>query len=237
MRDYSFSHVQLEYQEYGQGILRGCGIQVQGDELIVGPGMIKYGQFICLMMEEQRIGYQPAEQMQYLKLRIEIDRRSPDYIAYQINLALDLNEKQAENEFELCRFNLRKGAQLRDHYKDFSDMETEYDTVNVLHADWGGLGGKTLAPGITRLFSKEMLASGNIRPEDRSFAYLCLSQPGAVPAPVLNDYIYCKTQEGEMLPEKNLVLYEKMCDILMEAGQDSSGREKKSKERRRILVD
>ena len=187
-------------------------------------------------LEEGQISFGPAEQTQYLKILITIDQRPPDYVLYQMDIVLDLNEPKEENEFELCRFNLRKGAHLR-VYKNFTDMNTEYDTINLIHSSWGGLGGKTLAPGITRLFSKEMLASGNIRPEDRSFAYLCLSQPGAVPAPVLNDYIYCKTQEGEMLPEKNLVLYEKMCDILMEAGQGSSGREKKSKERRRILVD
>lgn len=62
LRDYSFSHIQLEYQEYGQGIIQGCQIQVQGSELAVGPGMIKYGGFICLMMEEQRIEYGPKEQ-------------------------------------------------------------------------------------------------------------------------------------------------------------------------------
>ncbi len=28
LRDYSFSHIQLEYQEYGQGIIQGCGIRV-----------------------------------------------------------------------------------------------------------------------------------------------------------------------------------------------------------------
>lgn len=86
LRDYSFSHVQLEYLEYGQGIIRGCDIKVQGEELVVGPGMIKYGQFICLMMEEQRIHYEPSDQIQYLKIKITVDRRSADYIAYQIDL-------------------------------------------------------------------------------------------------------------------------------------------------------
>lgn len=103
LRDYSFSHVQLEYQEYGQGILQGCQIQVRGSQLAVGPGIIKYGGFICLMMEEQLIEYEPAKQTQYLKLKIDIDRRSPDYILYQIDLFLDLKGKQNDNEFEVCR--------------------------------------------------------------------------------------------------------------------------------------
>lgn len=61
LRDYSFAHVQLEYQEYGQGIIRGCEVVVNGSGLTVKPGIIKYGRFICLMMEEETISYQPDE--------------------------------------------------------------------------------------------------------------------------------------------------------------------------------
>ena len=100
LRDYAFSHIQLEYQEYGQGIIQGCSVQVQGHELVVGPGIIKYGGFICLMMEEQRIEYGLKEQTQYLKLKIETHRNSPDYIAYDIQLLLDLTGKQGDHEFD-----------------------------------------------------------------------------------------------------------------------------------------
>lgn len=237
LRDYSFSHVQLEYQEYGQGILRGCEIQVQGDELAVGPGMIKYGQFICLMMEEQRIGYKPAEQMQYLKLRIEIDRRSPDYILYEIHLILDLKEKQAENEFELCRFNLRKGAQLRDHYKDFSDMETEYDTINILHADWGGLRGGSIAPAITRYFAEIVLENENSLSDDRSFSYLSLSQTGAVPIKVLSDYCSRRTGTSPEDIADSVKLYKSLCIIIDTIRKGKGERSRDKKERHRILVD
>lgn len=145
---------------------------MQGSELAVGPGMIKHGGFICLMMEEQRIEYGPKEETQYLKLKIETNRNSPDYIAYDIQLLLDLKGKQNDNEFELCCFNLRKGAQFRDHYKDFFDMETEYDTINVLHADWGGLGGGSIAPAITRCFAESVLENKNSLSDDRAFPIL-----------------------------------------------------------------
>ena len=194
--------------------------------------MIKYGQFICLMMEEQRIGYKPAEQMQYLKLRIEIDRRSPDYTAYQIKLALE-----AENEFELCRFNLRKGAQLRDHYKDFSDMDTEYDTVNVLHADWGGLGGGSIAPAITRYFAEIVLENENSLSDDRSFSYLSLSQTGAVPIKVLSDYCSRRTGTSPEDMADSVKLYKSLCIIIDTIRMGKEERSRDKKERHRILVD
>ncbi len=105
---FSFSHIQLEYQEYGQGIIQGYQIQVQGNELVVEPGMIKYGGFICLMVEEQRIEYGSVDQTQYLKLKIEVDRRSPDYIAYQIQLLLDLKGKKELKYFAKVNQLVRK---------------------------------------------------------------------------------------------------------------------------------
>jgi len=168
LRDYSFAHIQIEYQEYGQGIIRGCDIRVDGDELAVGPGILKYGRFICLMMEEEKVPYHAADRMQYLKLRIDADSLSPDYIAYRMELASDLDEKKKENEFELCRFHLRSGARLRDHYKDFSDMGTEYDTVNLIHADWADWAEPPCArrlPGVLqRLFSQAKTAGWKIVP-------------------------------------------------------------------------
>lgn len=237
LRDYSFAHMQLEYQEYSQGILQGCGIRVQGDELAVGPGIIKYGQFICLLMEEEHIPYKPAGQTQFVKLKLETDRKSADYIAYRAELSIELDGVQDEREFELCRFNLRSGADLRDQYKDFSDMETEYDTINLLHASWSGLGGASLVPSVTRYFSEIILENENSQPEDRSFAYLCLSQSKAVPPKILAAYIRHRTG-GETNPAMdNLNIYNSMCSIIDNIRQGGERSIKGRKERHRILVD
>lgn len=236
LRDYSFSHAQLDYEEYGEGIIRGCALSIHEKELTVGPGIIKCGRFICLVTEDERIPFAPADQMQFLKFRVETNRSSPDCILYNIELYLDMDEGLGDNEFELCRFHLRHGAQLREDYKDFADMNTEYDTVNLIHSSWGGLGGKSLTPKITRMFSEAILASENVRPEDRSFAYLCLSQPGAIPAAILNDYVYSRLGE-EKCPDGNLGLYESMCEILGEVNLGGGGRTRKRKEKHRIYVD
>ena len=237
LRDYSFSHVQLEYQEYGQGILRGCEIQVQGDELAVGPGMIKYGQFICLMMEEQRIHYEPSDQIQYLKIKITVDRRSADYIAYQIDLLLDQEEEKNENEFELCRFNLRSGARLRDQYKNFADMETEYDTINLIFADWSAQGGKALHPCIIRYFAEVILNSEKSQTEDSCLAYLCVNQTGAISVSVLAGYINKRTEKRFNQNTGNADFYKAICAIVEDMERGGQNGSKGMKERRHILVD
>lgn len=41
IRDYAFAQLQLEYQEYEDGILLSCKLEVQNGEVVVGPGLIK----------------------------------------------------------------------------------------------------------------------------------------------------------------------------------------------------
>ena len=42
---------------------------------------------------------------------------------------LDGQLERGKNEIELCRFRLKAGAELRTEYKDFYDIQTEYDTM------------------------------------------------------------------------------------------------------------
>ena len=237
LRDYSFLHTQIEYQEYGPGILRGCDIRVENGEIIIGPGIIKYGQMICLMKEGGRVAYEPVGQLQYLKIKIEAKDFSPAYRVYEMKLVLDTNGNMEENEFELCRFHLKKGAKLRTQYTCLSDMETEYDTVNPIYASWGGLGGPGLSPVITRYFAERILESDNSSPEDRSFALLCLSQPGAVPMKVLSAYMGQRIGGEIQTGVSNTNMFHAMCTI---ADQLNGGIKKnfvKGKGRHMILVD
>ena len=189
LRDYSFTHIQLEYQAYADGMIKGCDLEVRGNELVVGKGIVKYGGFIYLITEEMSIAYEPTERLEILKMKMETDKRSEDFIAYRVTLFLDEITDKKEDELEVCRFRLRRGSRLRNEYKDFEDMATGYDTVNRIEADWGGLHGKALSPSVTEYFSKLVLKENGSTQEDIQFAYLCLNQQEAVSPQVLKHYI------------------------------------------------
>ena len=237
LRDYSFAHIQLEYQEYDQGILRGYEIKVMENDLVIGPGIFKYGEFVCLQTEEERVPYTPKEQLQYLRIKVEVDSSSQDYIAYKMGYYLTTDEKKEENEFELCRFHLRSGARLRDQYRDFGDMETEYDTVSLIHSEWGGMGGKTLSPTIVKYFARIVLESENSQLEDRSFAYLCLTQPGGIPVHVLASYVNKRSGTQLETVVNNQLIYRSMRSIIEETQKVGEKNGGSRKERHRILVD
>lgn len=234
VRDYAFSHIQLEYQDYGEGILRGCQVSVEQDRLRVGTGIIKTHSFVCLMMEEETIPYGPEDQTQYLKLCVHA-HKTPDYTEYKAELKLDKTEEKKTNEYELCRFFLRPGADLRDHYTSFADMETEYDTVNLIYAGWGGLGGGSMSPAITRSFARAVLEGASGNPEDMTLACLCMSQPGAVPLEPLSACLRRRTGREEPFTD-SLDLYHAMRSIIGGMGGPRKPVEKK-RERRMILVD
>ena len=189
LRDYSFSHVQLEYQEYAEGIICGCGVSVSEKELVVESGIVKCGGFIYLLKEKQTIPYEPADQIQILKLRMEVQEYSHDYICYRADLLLDGDFEKKENEFELCRFNLREGARLRDSYKNFADMQTEYDTINLIYSDYSGLRDQTLSPAITNFFALSVTETRGSAGEDLAFAWMCRNNPKPVAREVIIDYL------------------------------------------------
>ena len=49
---------------------------------------------------------------------------------------------------------------MRYTYTSFADRETEYDTLNTIHAPFCGMGRPTLSPEITAHFAREALAAG-----------------------------------------------------------------------------
>lgn len=79
-------------------------------------------------------------------------------------------------------------------------MGTEYDKVNVIHGSWSGLGGKGIAPSVTRQFAEELLRRERLEAEDYGFACQCLCQRGAMPLKVVETYIQRRT--GEVREDK-----------------------------------
>ncbi|MCM1173841.1 MAG: hypothetical protein NC341_02190 [Blautia sp.] len=194
LRDYSYTALQLQYAGYPDGILSGCRIRTDEHFLYTGPGVIKCRNVLFLIAEEEKIPYFSADYAISLKFRLLEKETMPGYISYRTEFRLDKKLEQEQNELELCRFRLRRGARLRADYKDFFDMQTEYDTVNLANAAWSAVGGNTLSKEITDSFAKQVLACGRAGMEDIQFAYLLLLQSKeAVKYEILTDYIHRKT--------------------------------------------
>ncbi len=188
LRDYSYTALELQYQEYADGVIDGCMFSVEGRELCIGAGRIKCHGFIYLIAQ-QRLPYRATNRMQYLKF-VAMDRQEqPDCIKYAAQIRLEETPSQSDREIELCRFKLREGSALRIEYKDFYDIQTEFDTVNLADAGWSSRGGVTLSKKVTDIYARKVLACDGAEDVDIRFAYLTLQGREAVNREILEDYL------------------------------------------------
>lgn len=238
LRDYSFSHIRLEYQKYSDGVLEGCDLTVGDGYITVGTGVVKHEGFIYLLTEETRVEYEPVEEYRYLKIHFRTDHASYDYIGYGWEIRLDQEEERGDNELELCRFKLKRGSILRSDYSDFYDLETEYDTVNLIHAAWAGIGKESISPAITRMFSVIVMEKEEINPIDFAFACQCLNVTKAVSRDVLDRYLNLRLECGSKKRESNQELFDDMLRVLnIIKGTSRPGRSAGSGRKRQIVVD
>ena len=216
LRDYSYSALQIRYQDYADGILSGCTIRAEGSTLHILPGMIKCAGFIFLITGEERVSYTPAGEYTSLKFRLKKKEDLPDYTRYLTEFVLDESLERRKNEIELCRFKLKEGAALRTEYKDFYDIQTEYDTVNLVNATWSCAGQNTLSKDITDYFAQKVLECEKAEEHDIQFAYFLLQGQEAIDYRILTDYIRRKT--GESVRDARKIstkeAFDKLVDIL-----------------------
>lgn len=189
LRDYSYSALQLQYKSYPDGIILGCGIRIEENTLCITPGIIKCQEFVFLLTDEERVEYASTEEYVSLKFRLVKKEILADYTRYITEFTLDESIDRKQNEIEICRFKLKEGARLRTDYKDFFDIQTEFDTVNLADATWAAAGGNTLSKEITDYFARKVLECEKTEDKDIQFAYFLLQSREAVSFDLLLDYI------------------------------------------------
>ena len=234
IRDYTYAGWQLYYAEYTDGLLKGCDIRAEDGRLVIGKGMLKFHDFIYLMMEEERVDYQPKNRWQMLKAEFSEDETNLDYKAYRVRFFLDEELELGENQLEMCRFYLREGSALRDSYKNFADMSTEYDTVNLICATVAGIGEKTLHPVVVKQFGEELWNMEEKDQFDFGFCSLVWNTQGRVERKVIAAYLSNKMKKAvvdKIMSYDNQMVYEKLENIV-----DNMGKFKKEKVNARVII-
>lgn len=235
LRDYSYESLKIQYQEYSNGILKGLDITVEDEHIVLGRGMVKFGEFIYLVTEPVVVPYEATNEYVSLKGKVNVSNSSPDAIRYGIDFVLDRELERREDEFEVCRFKLRQGAKLRNQYKAFYDIETEYDTVNLAHATWAGVDGETLSPVVIRMFV-ENAEQYDLECADQQFCNLCRISNWLIPRKMLSQYIdsYMGVNSYFESEEKK---YEYLDEILRKLAIGRKGGHNTQKHKNVIIVD
>ena len=189
IRDYPIDALNIQYEGYTNGIIRGLKISVDSSERLIniGRGLVKFNEKIYPINEVQKIGYESSGVWEILKLKFADVLLDKDF------------------EIEVCRFKLKKGFALRDTYKDFEDMKTEYDTINLINADWSGYEKATFSESVLKVFAKEYLKTKEADSTDRNFCYMVLNTREALDIEIIEDYISYKLGKKVKSNDRSLI--------------------------------
>lgn len=136
----------LLYQNCTDGIVSGCTLTTTEDSIVVNPGVIRYEGELYLIREPQLIHYTPTNTTRVLNIVFHDQVQTDSFVTREMELAFTEGASSETRYLELCRFKLQPGARLRYTYTSFADRETEYDTLNTIHAPFCGMGRPTLSP-------------------------------------------------------------------------------------------
>lgn len=236
LADYAFLADQLLHKDYGDGILAGCELTTTEDSIFLREGVLFYEGQMFLIKEPMAVTYHPTNTTMVLKVCFSEEHTDGNFIYREIDLFLTEQTELQKGELELCRFKLQEGAVLRYRYQNFEDRNTEFDTLNTIHAAYSVKGGTTLSPEILREFAEEMLKAEELSELDTLFCLQLLGQEHPVGLPALAAYV--KRRDKKKLKElSNLILYKELARILKEVYSRERTEAGSTKKRWKIMVD
>jgi len=191
LRDYAYEYGQLIHEDYSDGIVSGCALTTTVDTITLNRGVIRYLGNLYLITEPLSLAYYPTDNWTVFKLGFKDEAKKDGYIYREVEIMLTDNLELTNKDMELCRFKLQAGARLRMKYVDFADRNTEFDTLNTIHAPFAANGVSSLSPSITRAFAREAAAYA-MDEIDTAFCLQALNAKGAMNRETILFYIASK---------------------------------------------
>lgn len=218
LRDNPMEIYNLLYRDYSDGILNGFDfiIDQENKKLFLEPGILKFDGKIFWEKDRTEIEFPEQEEQYTVKFKLSCYSEEKKYYKRNGEIIIQTGIGTEPDEFELVRFIMREGAELRDNYEKFEDLNREYNTLNIIYRKYSSknkIG--TLDPVITKFWGLEALECENLGPEDLIFAITCVNS--VIERDIVISYISRK-KRVETREYTNLELYEELNDILLKLG-------------------
>ncbi len=237
MKMYAIDLGTLEYAGYSDGIISGCEVTMIGNLLYVSRGIVMYAGNLYFLPKEMKVVINPGNDWQILRLQIGSMSRDKNFMIGELQLELTSEITSAPNKIEICRFRLQNGAILRNQYRDFQDLNTEFDTINEIYAQWSGYQTQSISSRVLMEFVKEARKKNLQNQIDIMFIQQIMNLNGKT---MNRDAIlfYISSRMGRPYKEmNNMEIYRALCEILRTSGNGIGGHTMHQRMERRIIVD
>lgn len=175
LRNFPRDFVDIEYQDYTDGIITGLVPTVYDKKITFCKGIVKYEGKIYLINEALSVSYADTNNEVMIKLNLLERLEDEDFTTQCIDVKLDFDMSIKKGQLELGRFKLKNGAYLRSDYKGLYDFATEYNTINIIHTQIAAQQESTIAASLLKFFANEVLEAGTDNMMDLNFAFTCLN--------------------------------------------------------------
>lgn len=235
LRDFPRDILEVQYEDFTDGIICGFTPSVDKNTITFSKGITKYNNMVYVVQNPIFVQYNETETDVMIKLNFYDEIQDKDYKTAYVDIEIDDNMKILDNQQELGRFKLKKGAYLRSHYKDFYDFTTEYNTINIVHTLYAAREEKTISSIILKYFAKEVLGLKTQSSIDISFCFLCLNNE-RIEREVILQYLSYKL-EKEVINLSNIEIHRELTKILEQIKRDSNFSNKKKIVKNKIFID
>lgn len=174
LRDFPYELAGLLYETYSDGILFGFDITYQEGQILVSSGAIKYSGDIILIKEEI-LPFSHYEMVVSVKIKFLLKEITEDFEQIGIEFLIDTILETKEDEMEIGRFCLSKGAVLRSQYNGVEDFKTHFNTLDITNVRYAAPDSSTLAPKLLKIFAESLLQTDTENPYDLSFSFQCFN--------------------------------------------------------------
>lgn len=236
LRDFSRNVVDITYANYSEGIISGFDLRVDQENITISQGIVKYQKEIIVLGETIKIPYEADDTKQILKLQFGENVIDADFETRVVKIILEDKPPQPENELELARFRLNKGAYLRLDYQNFEDFLTGHNTLNLVHQPYSSTNGTTLNPAILKYFARELLTYKTEHPHDLAIIYQVLNQNASISQELLTNYLQIRIEKSEPI-QTNEQIHNGLTQILKMAKREMKNPKIKSNNNRKLIVD
>lgn len=237
MKNYAIDLGTLNYAGYEDGIISGCEVTMSGNCLYVNRGVIKFAGNIYFLPQEFKVMINAGNDWQILRVHVGSMSRDKNFLIGELHLELTSEQTAAANKIEICRFRLQNGAMLRNSYRDFGDLNTEFDTINEIYAQWSGYKSKSISPRILQEFAKEARKKNLQNVHDVVFLQQIMALDGKTMSREAIQYYLSQRLNLPYREMTNMEIFRAFNDVLRTSGLRGNGPINGPREMRRIIID
>lgn len=228
---------EMLYLGYSDGVLKGCKITTTQETLTIGKGIIIVKSKPYYIQEDVLLHIQPTNTTQLVVVRASEEEVNLDFVVREVKIMIVAENNLLPGDIELCRFRLQTGAFLRSAYRDYRDMDTEYDTICLKYAKWAAYEQSSLSMVILKYFLQDVRKCNKVEEEDKYFMSRIAATDGrTLNAAEINMYLSLKLHQ-EYKERNTSEMYQDLLAVLRMLQGGRSGRESRRLEPRKMIID